>query len=177
MSTNFHKLTVIRSINYNSLKIHEPIYLIHLIFYHIAYKKNLIQIVNEINKGNDESLFKAIRINKSVMYTKPVMERITKAQINGDKELNQQCFISPRLCLARGCNMVMVIRVHIHTFSNPPIFTPISLTFFFNSNLFRQSKAAVLVSSAVFVGTVRVFALVWVSKSLNLTFTVTVLPL
>ncbi|MFO0793579.1 MAG: hypothetical protein U0586_05895 [Candidatus Brocadiaceae bacterium] len=52
----------------------------------MAYQKNLIQIVNEINNGNDESLFKAIRINKSVMYAKPVMERITKAQITGDKE-------------------------------------------------------------------------------------------
>lgn len=60
--------------------------MIHTFFYHIAYQKNLIQIVNGINNGNDESLFKAIRIDKSVMYAKPVMERITKAQINGDKE-------------------------------------------------------------------------------------------
>lgn len=70
----------------NPVLLKAGIQLIYLIFYQIAYQKNLIQIVNEINNGNDESLFKAIRIDKSVMYAKPVMERINKAQIVGDKE-------------------------------------------------------------------------------------------
>lgn len=64
----------------------------------------------------------------------------------------------------------------IYAFSNSPTLTPTSLTFFFSSNLLRHSKAAVLISFTAFVGFIRVFALVWVSKSLNLTFTVTVLP-
>lgn len=97
--------------------------LIHVIFYDIAYQKSLIQIVKEINNGNDESLFKAIRIDKGLLSTKPVMERIQNAQITGDKE-----FLN-RVGKEITNNPLKKVGQHGKTFS--------VITFFWLSGLYR----------------------------------------
>ena len=60
-------------------------------FYHlfsqIAFKSTLSEL---LNKGDDKSLLKAIRIDKTSIYSEPVKNRLIKAQLSGDtKFLNK----------------------------------------------------------------------------------------
>ncbi len=52
----------------------------------IAYQKTMPQIVEDIGNGNDKSLFKAITINKSILFAEEVKSRFIQAQLTGDTE-------------------------------------------------------------------------------------------
>ncbi len=52
----------------------------------ISYQKDMRELLNNVEKGDDKSLFKAITIDKTLTSYEPVKNRIIQAQASGDKE-------------------------------------------------------------------------------------------
>ena len=52
----------------------------------IVYKETPTSLLNKFLNGDDQALFRAISINKTVLYYKEVKERILKAQFTGDNK-------------------------------------------------------------------------------------------
>ncbi len=50
----------------------------------LAYQKTMPQIAEDIRNGDDKSLFKAITINKSLLFAEEVKNRFIQAQLTGD---------------------------------------------------------------------------------------------
>lgn len=53
---------------------------------HLAHQKTPLQLVEDIRNGNDKSLFKALTVNKSLLFTEEVKNRFIQAQLTGDTE-------------------------------------------------------------------------------------------
>ncbi len=58
----------------------------NLISTNLAYQKTMPQIAEDIRNGDDKSLFKAITINKSILFDEEVKNRFIQAQLAGDTE-------------------------------------------------------------------------------------------
>jgi len=52
----------------------------------ISHQKDMRELLDNINKGDDKSLFKAITIDKTLISYEPVRNRIIQAQASGDKK-------------------------------------------------------------------------------------------
>lgn len=52
----------------------------------IVYKETPQSLLNKFLNGDDQALFKAISINKTLLYCREVKERILKAQFTGDNK-------------------------------------------------------------------------------------------
>ncbi len=51
----------------------------------ISHQKDMRELLNNIKKGDDKSLFKAITIDKTLTSSEPIKNRIIQAQVSGDK--------------------------------------------------------------------------------------------
>ncbi len=60
----------------------------------IAHQRETRELLNNISKGDDKSLFKVIVIDKGLINYKPIAKRINKAKISGDKEFTKEIFLS-----------------------------------------------------------------------------------
>lgn len=58
---------------------------IYSIISQISHQKDMPTLLNNIEKGDDKSLFKAITIDKTLLSSEPVKRRIPQAQVSGDK--------------------------------------------------------------------------------------------
>jgi hypothetical protein len=52
----------------------------------LAHQRTLVELKGNIIKGDDKSLFKAITIDKTLLYVEEVKNRITQAQLSGDSD-------------------------------------------------------------------------------------------
>lgn len=59
---------------------------IYLIASQIAHQTTLARLMTGLKEGDDESLFKALTINKSLLFTEEVKSRFMKAQLTGDEK-------------------------------------------------------------------------------------------
>lgn len=55
-------------------------------FSQLAHQTTLAELEEKISKGDDKSIFKAVTIDKAVLFNKNVKNRITTAQLTGDTE-------------------------------------------------------------------------------------------
>jgi acyl carrier protein len=55
-------------------------------FSQIAHQKTLADLKENISKGDDDSIFKAVTIDKSLLSMDEIKDRISKAQLSGDEE-------------------------------------------------------------------------------------------
>ncbi len=51
----------------------------------LAHQRTLVELKENIIKGDDKSLFKSVTIDKTFLYMEEVKKRITQAQLSGDK--------------------------------------------------------------------------------------------
>lgn len=51
----------------------------------MLYKRSMSALVSEIREGNDESLFLAVRVDRTALTSPTVAQRIAKAEIRGEK--------------------------------------------------------------------------------------------
>ena len=56
----------------------------------IAHQKNMSDLLDDINKGDDNSIYKAVVVDKTLIYYEPVQKRIFEAQISGDIEFRKK---------------------------------------------------------------------------------------
>jgi hypothetical protein len=55
-------------------------------FSQLAHEKTLVELKENIIKGDDKSLFKAVTIDKNLLYLDDVKKRIARAQLSGDSD-------------------------------------------------------------------------------------------
>lgn len=72
---------------------------IYTILTSVAYQRTLRNLLIKFREGDDRSLYKAISIDKTLLFCKEVMERIFRAQVSGDhgffKELGKAISADP----------------------------------------------------------------------------------
>lgn len=56
------------------------------IFSIMIYQKSLSALVEDVREGNDEALFNAVRIDRSITSCPTIADRIAKAELMGDKQ-------------------------------------------------------------------------------------------
>ncbi len=73
--------------------------IIYSVLTSVAYQRTLKNLLIKFREGDDRSLYKAVSIDKTLLFCKDVMERIFKAQVSGDhgffKELGKAISTDP----------------------------------------------------------------------------------
>ena len=110
----------------NSTVINQSIGFIYSTISQIAHQRDMKELINNINKGDDKSLFKAITIDKSLISYEPVRNRIIQAQTSGDKE-----FLN-KLSKAIAKSPLESIGQHSKTYA--------ALKFFWNIELYKLTN-------------------------------------
>lgn len=74
----------------NQIVINQIIGFLYSVMTQIAHQKNMSDLLDDINKGDDNSIHKAVTVDKSLIYYEPVQKRIFEAQISGDTEFTDK---------------------------------------------------------------------------------------
>ncbi len=111
-------------------------------FSQLANQKTLAELKENIIKGDDKSLFKAVTIDKTFLYMEEVKKRITQAQLSGDSDFFN------KLGRAIASNPLKRIGQHGKTYAVLKLFWLMGLYKLTNEELYDFLKSCGLIPPA-----------------------------